>query len=463
MSVLTGRVSALTLITLIGAPAADAAGVGRRFPAEKRVIKDAVTSLNMTFLTTDTANDSKPYQTDPTWTADGKWILLRSNRGDSGPQAFLLNEKTGDIVQATEGETSTANLTLSRKVNRMYLLRGGPRRGPGGPGTPAPPPTPRQLIEVNLDPLIADAMAGTPKPAATYERVVATLPSDMRAGALALDADESRVYLGVSLGPPPPPPVPRAAPTQVPGGALPPRRVIDDQNMDPTQDREVSRKRFEAAGKGESGIRSVDVRTGEITTVIDVPFRMGHMQTNPWVPGEIMYCHETTGDAPLRAWVVRADGTGNRPVYAESPDEWMTHETFATKDEVMFNLMGHLPYQREKPSGVAVVNLRTKHMTIVGQIEEDMGGGRTGGLWHCNGSGDGKWAVADSFKGNVYLIDRRNGERILLTTGHKMLPDHTHPIFSPDGKRVLIQSGQLTEGKSLDLVVIDVPAALLSR
>jgi len=197
--------------------------------------------------------------------------------------------------------------------------------------------------------------------------------------------------------------------------------------------------------------------------VIDIPLRIGHMQTNPWVPGEIMYCHETTGDAVQRMWVVRADGTGNRPLYAEPKDEWVTHETFATKDEVMFNLMGHLPYLREAPSGVAVINLRTNHMTILGQIEEDMGGGRTGGLWHCNGSPDGKWAVADSFKGNVYLIDRRNGERILLTTDHKMIPDHTHPIFSLDSRRVLVQSGRLTDGKSLDLMIVDIPASLLSR
>jgi oligogalacturonide lyase len=162
-------------------------------------------------------------------------------------------------------------------------------------------------------------------------------------------------------------------------------------------------------------------------------------------------------------WVVQADGTGNRPVYAESPDEWVTHETFATRDEVIFNLMGHLPYQREKPSGLAVINLRNNHMTILGQIDEDMGGGRTGGFWHGNGSSDGKWAVTDSFKGNVYLIDRRNGERILLTTDHKMLPDHTHPIFSPDNRRILIQSGHLTDGKSLDLVLMDIPKALLAR
>jgi oligogalacturonide lyase len=233
--------------------------------------------------------------------------------------------------------------------------------------------------------------------------------------------------------------------------------------MDPRQSREESRKRFEAAGKGPGGIRSIDLKTGVIAKVIDTDFRMGHVQTNPWVPGEIIYCHETTGDGPQRIWAVHGDGSGNRPLYVETPDEWITHETVATADEVMFDIMGHLPYQREKPTGIAVINLRTNHMKILGQIEEDMGGGRTGGFWHCNGSPDGKWAVGDSFKGDVYLIDRRNGERILLTTDHKMRPDHTHPIFSPDSKRVLIQSGKLTDGKSLDLMVMDVPPALLKR
>jgi len=401
--------------------------VGRRLPPEKRVVRDAVTGATLTFLTTDPANDSKPYQTDPTWTADGRWILLRSNRGD-GAQAFLLEVQTGDIVQVTDGATNTSTVSLSRKTNKLYLLRD------------------HRIVEVRLDPLLADARAGKPKDPAAYERVVATLPEDLRAGALAVDPDESHVYFGVIVSAP-----------------LAGRREIDKRNTDPAEDRAAARRRFEAAGKGESSIRSIDLATGEMRTVIDVPFRLGHLQTNPWVPGEILYCHETTGDAPQRMWAVRADGTGNRPLYVESPDEWVTHETFSGKDEVMFDLMGHLPYLRERPTGVAVVNLRTNHMTILGQIDEDMTGGGTGGYWHANGSPDGRWAVADSFLGNVYLIDRRNGERILLTTDHKMLPDHAHPIFSPDGRRVLIQSGRLTGGQSLDLVLVDIPDALLRR
>src|SRR5688500_3805106 len=89
------RAAALGLGTLLAATEAEASNVGRRFPSEKRTTQDAVTGARLTFLTTDPANDSKPYQTDPTWTADGQWILLRTSRGDSGPQGFLLNEETG--------------------------------------------------------------------------------------------------------------------------------------------------------------------------------------------------------------------------------------------------------------------------------------------------------------------------------------------------------------------------------
>jgi oligogalacturonide lyase len=421
-------------VVLIAAPAAAASNVGRRLPAETRTVTDAVTGARLTFLTTDPANDSKPYQTDATWTADGRWILLRSARGGGPPQVFLVREATGDIVQVTDEPAGSGTVALSRKTNTLFLVR-------GGAGTP------RQIVAEGLDPLLADALSGAPRPPGAYERVVATLPADLRIAGIAVDPDESHLYFGVNLGAPP----------------LAGRREVDDRNMDPNQDREASRRRFEAAGKGASEIRGLDLGTGETKTVAEVPFRMGHLQTNPWVPGEILYCHETTGDAPQRMWVVRAGEGTSRPLYAEAGDEWVTHETFAGKDEVIFNLMGHLPYLRERPTGAAVVNLRTNAMTVLGQIEEDMGGGRTGGLWHANGSPDGRWAVADSFKGDVYLIDRRSGERILLTTDHKMKPDHAHPIFSPDGKRVLIQSGRLTDGKSLDLVLVDIPTALLAR
>jgi oligogalacturonide lyase len=202
------------------------------------------------------------------------------------------------------------------------------------------------------------------------------------------------------------------------------------------------------------GIRSIDLQTGVIKTVIDTAFTMGHVQANPWVTGEIIYCNETGGDAPQRMFFVRADGTDNHALYQETAAEWVTHEVVVDRDHVMFAIMAHLPKLRLKPTGIAVINLRNNEMKIVGQVEE----GR--GFWHCNGSADGRWAVGDNFDGNIYLVNRLTGETTLVSTDHKMRPDHAHPTFSPDGKRILIQSGLLSNGASLDLMVIPVPFSL---
>jgi oligogalacturonide lyase len=445
-----------SFLAFAGALTAQASNVGKVYPSEKFNYVDPVTHLTVNVLTHGDASDSKPYQTHTTWTSDGQWIIFRSQRGGSGSQAFLVNETTGTIIQLTDGPaTGTGSLNLSRKEMKLYYMRGGPQFGPRADENATP--LPRQLIELNLATLIADALAGQPKDASAYERVVATLPEALRdSGGFALDADESKAYWGVSWGPRPPRPAPVARPAN--GG-----RAIDRQNTDPRASREAARERFAAAGKGPGGIRSIDLKTGEVKTVIDVDLRMGHVQTNPWVPGEIIYCHETTGDAVQRMWVVRADGTGNRPLYVETPDEWITHETVSGKDEVMFAIMGHLPYLRQHPTGIAVINLRNDQMKIIGQVEETMPNGGTGGFWHVNGSPDGRFAVGDTFKGNVFVIDRKTEKETLLTTDHKMRPDHTHPIFSPDSRRVLIQSGHLTDGKQLNLMTVELPSELLQQ
>ena len=433
--------------------AAQATNVGRVFPSEKRTYTDAVTGLTVNVLTTDPATDAKPYQTHTTWTADGEWIIFRSNRGNNGSQAFLVHERDGTIVQLTDGPgTGTGSLNLSRKAMKLYFTRTlAPTNATPSDSSTHPP---RQLIELDLAKLLPDALARRVTNPASYERVVCDLPTDLRdSGGMALDADESCLYWGVAFGPPPPRPAPTHANRTADG-----RSQVDAANTNPAEQRAAARARFAAAGKGPGGIRKIDIATGAISKVIDVDLRMGHVQTNPWVPGEIIYCHETTGDAPQRMWTVRGDGTGNRPLYVESEDEWVTHETVSGPDEVMFNIMGHLPYLRERPTGVAVVNLRTNSMKILGQMEEEMPNGTQGGFWHCNGSPDGRWAVADNFSGTVTLIDRRDGRQRVLTTDHKMKPDHTHPIFSPDSKRVLIQSGHLSDGQNLDLMTIEIPS-----
>src|SRR6218665_392164 len=76
------------------------ASLGQRFPSEKKVVIDPVTGTPLTFLTSAPVGDSKIYPTHPQWTADGKWVVFRSNRVKN--QAMAVNEATGDIVQVTD-------------------------------------------------------------------------------------------------------------------------------------------------------------------------------------------------------------------------------------------------------------------------------------------------------------------------------------------------------------------------
>jgi oligogalacturonide lyase len=114
---------------------------------------------------------------------------------------------------------------------------------------------------------------------------------------------------------------------------------------------------------------------------------------------------------------------------------------------------------REKPTGLGIVNLRTREMRIAGQTRSGSG------LWHVNGSGDGRWAVGDDFSRNIYLIDRHTGEMLLLSTGHKTTAaDHPHPTFNAQSNEIEIQSAMLSaDNRSMNICIIPVPESWLKR
>lgn len=466
--------------------------IGHRLPSEKKIVPDPVTGVPLTFLTSTPSGDSKIYQTHTQWTADGNWLVFRSTRAPG--QAFAVNERDGAIVQLTE-TGYTGMLCVSRLSMKLYFMRDMATaaemqrliiaKNAPGPGHSSPPPTvkrpptataapageaaassgvsdgpttspgekaeepkrprgPFQVIETDLAKLFADSESGKMKTAAEYERICGVIPEELRAGGdMALDAREDRVYFRASGG-------------DV-GKHLPPNTKIEEK-FGPR-----------GMGAGPAGLRSMDLRTGEIRFVVDVPFQIGHVQTNPFVPGEIVFCWETGGKSPQRTWTVNADGTGLRPLYPEASYEWVTHEAVISKDEVAIAILGHRKPDmkdewgacgsREHPTGLGIINLRTREMRIAGQTHSGSG------LWHVNGSSDGRWAVGDDFSRSIYLIDRHTDELILLSTGHKQsAADHPHPTFNADGTKIEIQSAMLSEDNhSLNICIIPVPRALLDR
>ena len=437
---------------LLLATTALSAQIGKRFPSERKVVKDPVTGVNLVFLTSTPAGDSKIYQTHTQWAADGQWLIFRSNRARS--EALAVNEQSGDIVQVTEGGY-TGMLCVARKSMKLYFMQfvstdtAERRRGGGA----------MRVMEVDLQKVFDDSKKGKMQSASYYQRTCGTIPAELGAGGdMALDADEDVVYF-------------RVGKTEAAKHLATDAKI--ENNFGPRN-----------MGAGPAGLMSMSVKTGELKYIVSVPFQIGHVQSNPWVKGEIVFCWETGGKSPQRTWFVNADGSGLRPLYPEASYEWVTHEAVITKDEVAIAIMGHRkvgrvdstgtvvagtnPGQeaawgpsgtREKPTGLGIVNLRTREMVIIGQTPSGSG------LWHVNGSGDGKWAVGDDFSRSIYLIDRHTREMILLSTGHKpTAADHPHPSFNADGTKIEIQSAMLSaDGRSMNICVIPVPEDWLKR
>ncbi len=427
------------------------AQIGRRFPSEKKIVKDPVTGVELIFLTSKPEGDSKFYPTHPQWSADGEWILFKSNRVKN--EVLAVNEETGDIVQVTEGGFS-GTVDIAQKSMKIYFMRKGKEKE-------------MKVIELDLAKVLEDSKANNMKPANAYERLCGTTPSEIKAGGdMALDADEQTVYFTIGKK--------EAAKHLDP-------IVKIEENFGPRN-----------MGAGPGGIASMDIKTGAVKHVVSVPFQVGHIQSNTWNPGEIVFCWETGGKSPQRTWTVMSDGSGLRPLYPEADYEWVTHEAVISKDEVAMAIMGHRkidianeapvevaadfkgirnpvnPGQesnwgpcgtREKPTGLAIVNLRTKEMTIAGQTPSGSG------LWHVHGSADGRWATGDDFSRSLYLIDRHTREMIMLTTGHKeTAQDHIHPTFNRAGTKIGIQSAMLSEdNKSMNIAVVAVPKSWLER
>lgn len=425
------------------------AQIGRRFLSERKVVADPVSGQKLIFLTSKPVGDRKIYQTHNQWTSDGNWIVFSSNRVKG--EALAVNEKTGEIVQVTEGGYA-GMLNLSNKQMKLYFIRNSDENRDS-----------KVIVEVDLAKVFADSKSGKMKPASIYQRICGVIPADYQAsGDMTLDADEEWAWFRVGK---------EKALRHLPAGTK------IEPNFGPRN-----------MGEGPGGIAGMNLKTGELKYVVSTSFQIGHIQSNPWIPGQIVFCWETGGKAPQRTWIVNTDGTGLRPLFPEASFDWVTHEAIISPDEVGIAILGHRkikteadstshkgtdPYgvnpgqeagwgecgTREKPTGFGVVNIKSREMKIIGQTDSGSG------FWHVGGSSDMKFAVGDDFARNIYLINRKTGEMMLLSAGHKATAfDHPHPTFKADGTKIVIQSAMLSaDNRSMNICVIPVPKKWLKK
>lgn len=193
------------------------------------------------------------------------------------------------------------------------------------------------------------------------------------------------------------------------------------------------------------GLIACDLKRSEWRTVCTVEFPIGHVQANPFVQGQIMFCHETGGDAPQRMWYVNADGSKLRPFYKETYDEWVTHEVWWGPDHALFTIWPYDREHKEKPHGIACADRDTGTMEIIAQYP----------AWHTHGTSDHRWVMGDDFDRNIWLLNMAVKERRLLTQGHlgHGFDTHPHGSFTPDGQGIVFTSSR---SGSEDVVLVEV-------
>jgi oligogalacturonide lyase len=247
------------------------------------------------------------------------------------------------------------------------------------------------IFVVNLNRLLADSKAGAMKDASAYRRKIVSLPEGCRlSGIFTEDANGSTLYFGL---------------------------------VDPN---------------AAYSIQKLDLAKGEFFPILHLDFQVGHCQAHPTMSGIISYCQETGGDAPQRMWITNGDGSGNRPFYAETYNEWVTHEVWWTADRMLFTIWPKNAQMRLKPYGIASISVADFSHQLHDQFP----------YWHVCGTPDGQFAIGDTFEGQLFVIDVRSSKRRLLTENHRPrgATNHPHPSISPDGKRVLFVSSSSAVG-----------------
>ncbi len=424
---------------LLAAISSANAQFGKFQPSEKKVVKDEQTGIPLILLTDTQKNDKFIYQTDPMWTPDGKYLLFRSSTraGEkeeertmpdgrvvkyAPTQFFFVEVATGKTIQVTEG--SVGAVFLGNRSNKLFVnLREGEDW---------------TMYVMDLDKLFADARKNAAGSFKSYLNKIGTFPSSPemgRPGGWCVNSEDEYAFITVTR---------EGTPEEI--AAMHAKAFVprDDQPVKVSQTL--------------SGIRKMNLKTGEVTKICDVDFKVGHIQSSRFRPNEIVFCCETGGDADQRMWYADADACTYKPLYKETPLDWVTHETFGTEDYVYFNVLGWQDRLRKQASGIFRINLRTDDVECLGNVEMEkdrQSALRGRGFWHCNSTRDNQWAAGDTFGGDVWVINVANGYRHMIASDLKMAPDHAQPFFSPDGTKICFQSGHYSDGKRLCLVMVD--------
>ncbi|MCC6697482.1 MAG: hypothetical protein IT365_17770 [Candidatus Hydrogenedentes bacterium] len=209
---------------------------------------------------------------------------------------------------------------------------------------------------------------------------------------------------------------------------------------------------------GDSVILLVEEQSGVVTNLCRIPMADGfayHVQwshTNPNLLSFAGYKHR------LNVVDIRTGAISNP--YIELPGELVTHEHWWVNDQIVF--CGGLHPKPTEDAHVKVVDVHTGLVRIIGagawwpegtpeQVSRY-------NYWHCAGSDDGRWVVADNWHGDITVFEAKTTRPHIVTSGHRTYGSGDHPHVGWDrlSKQVIFASHM--QGNA-DVCVATIPEA----
>jgi len=351
-------------------------------PAEHRKMTDPQTGTELTFLTTDPAEDTNLYFHDCSWLADSSLIVFMSQRETGGLMGYLT--ATGELVQLTTPRGGLGGATAARNRNSVFALRG------------------QEVVELALKiDLSADPKIVPSKVTAT-ERVICEMPKDdPTSTALNESCDGKWLSVGVGSGDKP-------------------------------------------SGKG-PGILLIDVATGKIKDLCRIasdPGYAGHVQWSRTNPNLLSFAGRTNRlyVIDIRDGIPRCV---HRQVPNElvTHEHWWVNDqmTFCGGYHPKPTEDAHVKLLNITTGEVRIIGAGAWWPTATPAELAKWN------WWHAAGDEQGRWVAADNWHGDIVLFDGKTTRMYQLALGHRTYGHGVHPHVGWDrrGEQVAFTSHML--------------------
>ena len=357
-------------------------------PPESKEITDPETGTQLTFLTTNPAEDANLYYEQRSWLSDNSLILFTSARPEGGLMGYIV--ATHELVRLNTPKGALGCPTAAAKRPVIFAIRGA------------------EVVEIALKIEPGRDPAQSRSRVTATERVIATLPAEWMPVNTSLTENATGTLLAIGVG----------------GRNLPGSTA--------------------ETLKQEARVVTIHIKSGKVKEVFRVAGKdfTGHVVFSRTNPSWVSFCSNTS-------WIMVFDVSKKKVVFQHKkvPGEFATHHCWWTGNLITF--CGGFHPQPKEDADVKTIDVTTGVVRIVGKgswwpeakpIEI-----AKRNWWHSSGSDDGFWVAGDNWHGDIMLFEGKTTRPHLLTAGHRTYGkgDHPHVGWDRKGEKVVFTSHML--------------------